>query len=169
MVYHARAFLSLHNESQPIMLNGLTTARECETVCLMTTHTLTRTQRVALALAFVASMCIAYVLAPVVAHMYVSTARTVWGTVSAPFTHSAPVRVVPAVQDTHDEHLHNVVTVPACTEEDASGAHDAPVCRWDAATDGLANGGLSYFAVHTDPCTVVFEYDTIPWETINEC
>jgi hypothetical protein len=52
-----------------------------------------------------------------------------------------------------------VQSTPACTEEDASGPTDAPVCRWDADTAGLGNGGLS-FTVYTVPGYVkLYVYD----------
>lgn len=131
----------------------------------MTANELTRTERALLALAFIITFAVSIVMHSTIMSVYVSA----WDVVRAPFTtQSAPVHVVPSV-DTHDEHVVNVVTVPACEEEDASGAHDGPICRWDSATDGLANGGESYFAVHLDSCTIQFQYDRIPWETANEC
>jgi hypothetical protein len=66
--------------------------------------------------------------------------------------------VVPSSVVQHDEHMRTTVVPQPCEEEDASGPND-DVCRWDADTAGLANGGLSFTAFHPDKCTVVFLYD----------
>ena len=132
----------------------------------MTANELTRRERYALALLLVLSLAIAWCVRGTIISAYVS----VWDVVRAPFTHAQSTTVhVPVRMDTHDEHPVHVVTVPACEQEDASGAHDGPICRWDADTDGLANGGYSYWAVHLDSCRVQFQYDRLPWETVNEC
>lgn len=44
---------------------------------------------------------------------------------------------------------------PACEYEDASGPHDAPICRWEAGPGGQSFTALTLFGGHR----VVFVFD----------
>jgi len=57
--------------------------------------------------------------------------------------------------------------IPHCAYEDASGPNDSPACRWDAAKDGLANGGNSFTAFTVKGARVyVYDDGTTERETL---
>lgn len=61
----------------------------------------------------------------------------------------------------------SITYAPPCAEEDA---WPQAICRWDADTAGLANGGNSFTAVRLtdtgDEDTYLFWYDNGTWETL---
>ena len=90
----------------------------------------------------------------IIMSLYVFTGSTTSTTPSAQPAYVRLSTVAPVNGD--DAPLHD--TIPACEYEDASGPKDAPVCRWDAATAGLANGGQSFTAYAMTDGTL-FVYD----------